>query len=486
MNSAKRAERYMPLTWRPVVLGPPRHQHARADEYRAHNMGWAQDAGPSVAITPVRQAHRQWMTPLHDARAVPCQDCHAQTLNRRHDSPLRAGRMTVPIGLMDKNTRNQRGFQILLFAVSFALVWILLPFFGAIFWGAILAILFQPLQRRLTIYFGNRPNLSALATLSLCVLVAILPVSLMIGTLVQEVSFAYEQIKSGHWNITLYFQTAVSALPAFAQHWLNDVGLADVQSLQARLTEGAARISQLVAAQAVEIGQNTLQFAVGFGIMLYMVFFLLRDGSIISRRIREAVPLADSHKQKLLGKFTTVVRATVKGNIAVAAVQGLLGGLIFFILGISGSLLWGTLMAFLSLLPAIGSALVWGPAAIYFLLAGPLWKAIVLVLFCSLVIGGVDNVLRPILVGKDTKLPDWVVLISTVGGMSTFGINGFVIGPLIAALFIACWDISVLIARDDEPATQPFDDRLAAPPRTGGRRRGRARARPRDNLRGGM
>jgi predicted PurR-regulated permease PerM len=380
--------------------------------------------------------------------------------------------MTVPTGLMDRNTRNQRGFQVLLYAVSLALIWILLPFFGAIFWGTILAILFQPLQRTLTARLGNRANLAALATLSLCVLVVILPVSLMIGTLVQEVSFAYEQIKTGQWNVTLYFQKAVGALPAFAQHWLNDVGLADMQSLQAKLTEGAARISQFVAAQAVEIGQNTLQFAVGFGIMLYMVFFLLRDGSAISRRIREAVPLADSHKQKLLGKFTTVVRATVKGNIAVAAVQGLLGGLIFFILGISGSLLWGTLMALLSLLPAIGSALIWGPAAIYFLLAGPLWKAVVLGLFCSLVIGGVDNILRPILVGKDTKLPDWVVLISTVGGMATFGINGFVIGPLIAALFIACWDISVLIARDETHPSPSVDDALA-PPRNGTRRRRR-------------
>jgi predicted PurR-regulated permease PerM len=105
-------------------------------------------------------------------------------------------------------------------------------------------------------------------------------------------------------------------------------------------------------------------------------------------------------------------------------------------------------MAFLSLLPAIGSALVWAPAAVYFLLAGPLWKAIVLVLFCTLVIGAVDNVLRPILVGKDTKLPDWVILISTVGGMSVFGINGFVIGPLIAALFVSCWDISLLEDED--------------------------------------
>ncbi|HZZ02337.1 AI-2E family transporter [Paraburkholderia sp.] len=347
--------------------------------------------------------------------------------------------------------RNLKGFYLLLFAVSLAFVWILLPFFSAIFWGTILAVIFQPLQRSLTVRFGNRPNAAALTTLALCVLIVILPVGLMVGTLAQEIAFAYDQIKSGQWDFGLYFQKAVHALPSFMQQWLGNFGLADVAGLQAKLADGAARISQFMAAQAVVIGQNTLQFAIGFGIMLYLVFFLLRDGSVISRRIREAVPLDDAHKRRLLGRFTTVVRATVKGNIAVAAVQGLLGGLAFLFLGIKGVLLWGTLMAFLSLLPAIGSALVWGPAAVYFLLAGPLWKAIVLVLFCTLVIGAVDNVLRPILVGKDTKLPDWVVLISTLGGMSVFGINGFVIGPLIAALFISCWDISVLEDRDDTP-----------------------------------
>jgi predicted PurR-regulated permease PerM len=149
-----------------------------------------------------------------------------------------------------------------------------------------------------------------------------------------------------------------------------------------------------------------------------------------------------------------VVRATVKGNVAVAVVQGLLGGLAFFVLGIKGALLWGTLMAFLSLLPAIGSALVWVPVAVYFLLAGPLWKAIVRAIFCTLVMGAVDNILRPVLLRKDTRLPDWVVLISTLGGVSVFGITGFVIGPLIAALFVSCWDISVVEGSDERTISE--------------------------------
>src|SRR5690606_15255447 len=213
-------------------------------------------------------------------------------------------------------------------------------------------------------------------------------------------------------------------------------------------TAGAMRGSQYLATQAFNIGQDTFQFLVSFGIMLYLLFFLLRDGSLLSARLRAAIPLSDSRKIHLLRKFTTVIRATVKGNIAVAAAQGALGGVIFYILGIQGPVLWGVVMAFLSLLPAIGAGLVWAPVAIYFLVSGEVWQGVALALYGVLVIGMVDNVLRPLLVGKDTKMPDYVVLISTLGGMALFGLNGFVIGPLIAALFIACW---ALFSSDQRP-----------------------------------
>jgi predicted PurR-regulated permease PerM len=127
----------------------------------------------------------------------------------------------------------------------------------------------------------------------------------------------------------------------------------------------------------------------------------------------------------------------------VAAIQGALGGLGFWYLGVSGALLWAVLMAFLSLLPAIGAGLVWVPVAVYFLLAGVLWKSLALTAYGLLVIGLVDNLLRPILVGKDTRMPDYIVMITTLGGMAVFGINGFVLGPVIAAMFIAVWHIHV-------------------------------------------
>nr|WP_231401650.1 AI-2E family transporter [Cupriavidus sp. WS] len=360
---------------------------------------------------------------------------------------------------------QQKAFYLLLAAVSIAFCFVLWPFFGAVFWGAILAIIFTPPNNWLTRRMGGRRNLAALATLTLCLLIVVLPLIFVAGALAQEVSTVYQQIKTGQLNFGAYFQQAVHALPPSVNRVLDRFGMADIAGVQAKLTAGAAQGSQLIATQALSIGQNTFQFVVSFGVMLYLLFFLLRDGAEISRRIVQAIPLSEPHKQHLLRKFTTVARATVKGNIVVAAVQGALGGLIFWFLGIQGSLLWGVLMAFLSLLPAVGAALIWGPVAIYFLLTGEVGKGAVLIGFCVLVIGTVDNVLRPILVGKDTRMPDWVVLISTLGGMALFGLNGFVIGPLIAALFIASWDLSTSTREEIErrEATQDQEDQDQPP-----------------------
>ncbi len=193
-------------------------------------------------------------------------------------------------------------------------------------------------------------------------------------------------------------------------------------------------------------------------VMLYLLFFLLRDGKALSAQAAQALPLKPRHTQRLLAQFATVVRATVKGNVVVALVQGTLGGLAFWVLGINGPLLWGALMALLSLLPAVGAAMVWGPVAAYLLSTGSLLSALGLTAWGVLVIGLVDNVLRPILVGKETRLPDYLVLIATLGGLAAFGLNGFVIGPVIAAIFLATWEIFVEM-RQEQAATPK------APPR---------------------
>jgi predicted PurR-regulated permease PerM len=342
---------------------------------------------------------------------------------------------------MNNTDFQRKTFLCLLIAVSIAFVWILLPFYGAIFWGVVLAILFVPLYRRLLGLMRDRSTLAALSTLALIMLIVILPIALIAVAMMQEGTLLYERIRTGDLNFGLYFRQIIAALPDWMVNILDRLGLGNITAMQEKLSTVAVQASQLIAGQALSIGSNALDFVVSFGIMLYLTYFLLRDGASLSTRIRQAIPLTMEHKRLLTKKFTTVIRATVKGNIIVAASQGALGGVMFAFLGIQGSLLWGVLMAFLSLLPAIGAALIWGPVAIFFLVTGAIWQGVTLAVFGVVVIGLVDNVLRPILVGKDTQMPDYLVLISTLGGMALFGLNGFVIGPVIAALFISCWDL---------------------------------------------
>ena len=349
--------------------------------------------------------------------------------------------ISLPPTLMTPPTLQNKVFLLLLALVTIAFGAILWQFHGAVFWGVILAILFAPLHRKLLRRMPRRRNLAALCTLGLCLIVVILPMTAITVSLAQEATVIYERMRSGQLNFGLYLQQVIAALPAWAANLLDRLNLTTVGELQQKFSSVAVQASQFVATQALSIGQNTLQFIVSFGIMLYLLFFLLRDGSSLALRIGQATPLDETHKRQLVSKFTTVIRATVKGNIVVAASQGALGGLIFWILGIQGPVLWGVSMAFLSLLPAVGAGLIWVPVAIYFLATGAVWQGVVLTAFGVGVIGLVDNVLRPILVGKDTKMPDYVVLISTLGGMALFGLTGFVIGPVIAALFIASWDL---------------------------------------------
>lgn len=336
---------------------------------------------------------------------------------------------------------QQKTFLFMLVAVSLAFGWVLLPFYGAVFWGSVLAIIFTPFYRRLLLIMNQRRNLAALATLLVCLIIVILPLTLMTSALIQEGLTVYQRIRTGELNFGSNLQKIMSALPPWVLNLMERSGIGNLDELRDALTNSVLQGSQLIATQALSIGQNTFEFIVSFAIMLYLLFFLLRDGAVLTAKINQAIPLSMEHKYHLLGKFTTVVRATVKGNIAVALAQGILGGLVFYFLDIQGALLWGFVMAILSLLPAVGAGLIWAPVAIYFLFTGAIWQGVTLILFGVLVIGLVDNVLRPILVGKDTQIPDYVILISTLGGMVLFGLNGFVIGPVIAALFIAAWDL---------------------------------------------
>ncbi|SUY77594.1 AI-2E family transporter [Comamonas testosteroni] len=345
---------------------------------------------------------------------------------------------------------HKRAFILLLIAVTAGFGLVLEEYAVAIFWGVVFAIVFAPLHRKLLMRMPNKPTLAALATLLISLVMVILPLSLIGLSLIKETSAIYDQVSSGNLSAGSYVEQVFNALPSWLTPWMEKLHLGTLEEIQAKLSNIALQASKLAATKAVGLGQNTLGFVVGFGVMLYLIFFLLRDGKELVARIWAATPLAPEHKRELAIKFITVIRATVKGNLAVAAAQGALGGLIFWILGIQGAVLWAVVMAFLSLLPAVGAGLVWGPVAIYFLATGAVTKGLILAAYGVLVIGLVDNVLRPLLVGKDTKMPDYVVLISTLGGMALFGLSGFVLGPAIAALFMAAWELFATMQEQEE------------------------------------
>jgi predicted PurR-regulated permease PerM len=321
--------------------------------------------------------------------------------------------------------------------VSMALVWILLPLYGAILWGGIIGLLFMPIYHRLLLPLKGRRTPAALLTLLLAVLIVIVPFTLVTATLAREAMGVYERVQSDEWNVTNALRSAFDAMPAPLATLLERIGLADFAAVQRRLAVAAAQASEFVANRALGVTQDTFHFVASLFITTYLAFFLIRDGDHILGRIRQSIPLDPQSKAELLGKFATVLRATVKGNLVVATIQGALGGVAFWVLGIEAAVLCGVLMAFLSLLPAVGAALVWGPVVVYLWLTGSIWQAVALAAYGVLVIGLVDNVLRPVLVGRDTRMPDYVVMLTTLGGMATFGIHGFVLGPTIAAMFIA-------------------------------------------------
>lgn len=342
---------------------------------------------------------------------------------------------------MSTTPLHKRTFLLLLIIVTLGFGAVLWDYMGAIFWAVVLAILFAPLHRKILARMPARANLAAMSTLALCLVVAILPLIAIAVSLINEASAIYNRIGSGNLSVHNYVEKIFNALPSWITPWLERLHLGSLNEIQDKLSNIAVEASKIAASKAVNYGQNTLGFVVAFGIMLYLLFFLVRDGKQLVNLVWGAIPLEVVHKRELASKFTTVIRATVKGNLAVAAVQGALGGLIFWVLGIEAPVLWGVLMAFLSLLPAVGAGLVWGPVAIYYLATSQMSQGLILIAYGVLVIGMVDNFLRPLLVGKDTKMPDYVVLISTIGGMSLFGLTGFVIGPAIAALFMATWSL---------------------------------------------
>jgi predicted PurR-regulated permease PerM len=318
---------------------------------------------------------------------------------------------------------------------------VVLPFARPLLWAAMGAIVFQPLYRWFLLRRPGKESQSALASMVVILFAVVLP-SLWIGSaVVDEAAGLFLAFSAGDIDVAMYFEQVFSALPANIQTSLASAGFGELSAVQERVTAFVQASLGLIAQQALAIGGSVFGFVLSFGIALYVGFFLLRDGRMVGDAVLAALPMERGVADRLAERFLTIVRATIKGSVVVGLVQGALGALTFWIVGVPSVLLLGVIMAIASLLPALGPAIVWVPAAIYLLATGAIWEGIAVIVSGVALIGMADNVLRPILVGRDTGIPDWLILVTTLGGIAMMGLSGIVVGPLVCGLFLAGWSI---------------------------------------------
>lgn len=339
----------------------------------------------------------------------------------------------------DMRRFEARAFLLLLAAATALFGRLLLPFFDVLFWAVVIGVLFSPVNIFLRGRWRMGPNLASVLTVLLCLFVIILPLAWILYSCLSEAATLYARLASDSSSLAEAVDRLREAFPA-AQEWLARYGY-DADRIKAEVSRLALSLGGLVAKSTVAFGGGAAHFLTNLALVLYIAFFLVRDGEHLKSVLIRALPFGDHREERLFRKFAGVMRATVKGSLLVAMAQGALGGLIFWILDIRAAVLWGVVMTLLSLIPVVGAALVWGPTALYLLVTGQYWQGAILIAYGGCVIGLADNLLRPVLVGRDTKLPDFMVLLSTLGGFMMFGMDGFVTGPTLAVLFVTVWQI---------------------------------------------
>ena len=344
-------------------------------------------------------------------------------------------------GIGGSEALERAGFLVLLGLVTVALVFIVLPFARSLLWAMLAAIMFQPLYQRILGRMPRSPNLAATATLLVIMFAVILPAFLIGSAVAEEAAGIVLAFQEGRIDLAEWFRQLHDMLPANIRTAVDEAGWGNFEALRARAEAFLSQSAGLIVAQAVAIGSGAFGFVLSFGVGLYVTYFLLRDGHRIGPAVLAGLPMDAHIAQRLADRFLSIVRATIKGSVVVGLVQGALGALTFWIAGLPSVVLFGVLMAVFSLLPAVGPALVWAPAAIWLLATGAIWEGVVVIFSGVAVIGLADNLLRPALVGRDTGIPDWIILVTTLGGIALLGLSGIVLGPLVAGLFLAGWSI---------------------------------------------
>jgi predicted PurR-regulated permease PerM len=362
--------------------------------------------------------------------------------------------------------RFRKGFLlVLVVAVSAAFVAMLRSFLVTILIAAIFSGLAYPLYARLERALRGHRVLASALTVLLALVLVIAPLLAILGVVVNQairVTTGIGPVVERFVNEPTFLDQQLERLPGFEQ----------IEPYREQILLRAGDIVDTVGSFLVgslsDATRGTVTFVFHFFILLYTMVFLLMDGPAMLRAVLGHLPLRDDEKQQMTDRFMSVTRATVKGTLVIGIIQGTLSGLAFWVVGVPNSLFWTVVMVVLSILPVIGAALVWVPACIILVATGQVLHGVLLAAFCGLVVGSVDNVLRPRLVGRDTKMHDLVILFSTLGGILAFGPVGFIVGPILAGLFVTSWGIFAVAYRDvlAENVTPPAASTVPAPPAT--------------------
>lgn len=339
---------------------------------------------------------------------------------------------------MNQQLVNRAVLILVLIVISLFFIGIIKPFLIAIFLAALFAALSHPVYQHLLRWLGEREVLASLLTLLLLICFVFIPVGLVAVTAVSQAldvagiakPWVQQQLaQPGLITETLQSLPFYKQLEPFRDLFINQLG------------EFVGSLSKITVdfLQAATVG--TFNAILMSFIILYTMFFFLIDGDRLLYYVLYYLPLSDDEEKQLLVRFTSVTRATLKGTAVIGLMQGALNGMAFAVADIPSALFWAVAMVFLSVVPGIGTAVVWLPAAIYLVISGKFLAAFLLFLFCAIFVGSLDNFLRPKLVGNDTQLHELLIFFSTLGGLLMFGFWGFVIGPIVAALFVTIWEL---------------------------------------------
>lgn len=358
----------------------------------------------------------------------------------------------------------RRAFLIILvLAVSALFVAVVWPFLKPLLLAALLAALFHPFYRWVTRMLGSRRSLAAIVTLIIFFILIAGPLSAFAGLVVKQAATLGDEALP-------WLQQHFGAAASFNAHdWLarQFPALSDYIPPQEQLVQNAGVAAKsaggFVVSLLTRMTAGTATFVLDLFIMAYAMFFFFKDGRAMIEQMLYYVPLSRADKTRMLEQFTSITRATLKGTLLIGIIQGTLAGLGFWLAGIDGAAFWGTLMAILSILPAVGAPVVWVPAGIYLLLSGRVVTGLVLMGWCAAVLAAVEYVVRPALIGTDIKMPDLLVLVGTLGGLYLFGPIGFIVGPIVCGLFLTVWDIygttfrGILVPEKAVPASSEQD-----------------------------